>query len=93
MRHHKVVCFGSELHHTAVYCAGEHLRAFHTPTCRQPPIPPRKGHMARQIKADINNKMDDRFSVMLTNPNCPEDLASDLTLHFKEQLKKRRKAL
>ena len=46
-----------------------------------------------QIKADINNKMDDRFSVMLTNPNCPEDLASDLTLHFKEQLKKRREAL
>ena len=39
----------------------------------------------------MDDKMDDRFSAMLTNPNCPAALVESMTAHFMKQLQAREK--
>jgi hypothetical protein len=44
----------------------------------------------KEIKRELqNDKMDARFSLLLTNPSCPAALVEEMTAHFTRQLKSR----
>jgi len=73
---------------------GSYLEAM-TPA-RQPPTTkeqPGDGMIMKRLELEMarDDKMDDRFSAMLTNPNCPAALVESMTAHFMKQLEARSK--
>ena len=62
------------------------------------PPPPSKQEagealMMKRLELEMarDDKMDDRFSAMLTNPNCPTALVESMTAHFMKQIQGREK--
>ena len=73
---------------------GSYLEAI---TDARPPPPPKQevgeALILKRLELEMarDGKMDDRFSAMLTNPNCPAALVESMTAHFMKQLQDRDK--